>query len=358
VSSTTLSSSNFPEDRRPLRGISQRPGAAACPEAMTRDEIIAAHPLVEYCEKRGLKLRRQGHEWVGLCPLHEERTPSFSVNPEKQLYHCFGCGAGGSVIDLHMALRGLTNGEAMRELSNGSGGNVITEASAPPQAERKRVITRRLPRPLKWDRDMAQRVADSRGLHVTAVEFGFLWLQTLSFRYCYNVECWVLTDRSLRCAEARRIDKLMFPASINIAEHKSHTFGGFSDKGWPVGIQPPGFEDEWLQKHVHKIMLVEGGPDYLAACQIIVAQDENVLPVAIFGSGNNIAEDALLYFRERKTTIVAQGDDKGQGHAASERWKEQILSAGGEAQIIYLNKGMDLNDAVAAGATYNDIVLE
>ena len=87
---------------------------------MTREEIIAAHPLVEYCEKLGLTLKREGHEWVCLCPLHEERTPSFKINAEKQVFHCFGCDAGGSVIDLHMALRGLSIAEAMRELSNGN----------------------------------------------------------------------------------------------------------------------------------------------------------------------------------------------------------------------------------------------
>ena len=89
---------------------------------MTREEIITANPLVEYCEKIGLEMRREGHEWVCLCPLHDDRTPSFKINAEKQVFHCFGCGAGGSVIDLHMGMRGLSNGEAMRELS--SNGNV------------------------------------------------------------------------------------------------------------------------------------------------------------------------------------------------------------------------------------------
>ena len=88
---------------------------------MTRDDIIAAHPLIEYCEEIGLNLRRQGHEWACLCPLHEEWTPSFKANPEKRVFHCFGCGAGGSVIDLHMGLCGFSIAEAMRELSNGNG---------------------------------------------------------------------------------------------------------------------------------------------------------------------------------------------------------------------------------------------
>ena len=214
----------------------------------------------------------------------------------------------------------------------------------------------RLPLALPWDRDMAQRVADSRGLHITAVEFSFLWLKTLSFRHFCNVECWVLGDRSSRCVEARRIDREKFPASANVPERKSHTFSG-SDKSWPVGILPPGFEDEWLQKHVHKILLVEGGPDYLAACQIIAespATDfDNVLPVAILGASNDIADDALVHFSGRQTTIVAHGEDAGRD--AAERWKAQITGAGGAAQVFYLNQGTDLCDAVAAGITYDEI---
>ena len=261
-----------------------------------------------------------------------------------------------------MAWDGLTDGEAMRDLSNGTGfddrrGRSFDEIQAPPQAERKRVA--RLPSALKWDRDIAQRVADSRGLRITAVEFGFLWLKTLTFMRWCNAECWALGDRSRRCVEARRVDREKFPASANVAERKSHTFSGYSDKSWPVGIFPSGFEEEWLKANVHKILLVEGGPDYLAACQIIAespATDfDNVLPVAMLGAGNSIADDALVHFTGRQTTIVAHGDNGGRD--AAKRWAKQIQHAGGRVRIFNLNQNKDLCDFVAAGATYNDLRL-
>jgi hypothetical protein len=90
-----------------------------------RNTIIAAHPLLAYCHDIGLEMRRVGREWKCLCPLHNEQTPSFSVDTQKNLFHCHGCEAGGSVIDLHAKLRGLSIGEAMRDLSpyggNGNG---------------------------------------------------------------------------------------------------------------------------------------------------------------------------------------------------------------------------------------------
>lgn len=52
------------------------------------------------------RLAKKGARWGGLCPLHKEKTPSFSVDPVQGLYYCFGCGAGGDAIDLHMRLSG------------------------------------------------------------------------------------------------------------------------------------------------------------------------------------------------------------------------------------------------------------
>ena len=58
---------------------------------------VEAADMVEVVSGR-TQLRRSGARWTGLCPFHEERTPSFSVNPQDKLYYCFGCGAGGDII--------------------------------------------------------------------------------------------------------------------------------------------------------------------------------------------------------------------------------------------------------------------
>jgi len=60
-------------------------------------EVVAATDMVDVVSGR-TSLRRAGARWTGRCPFHEERTPSFSVNPVEKLYHCFGCGKGGDVI--------------------------------------------------------------------------------------------------------------------------------------------------------------------------------------------------------------------------------------------------------------------
>lgn len=71
-----------------------------------------------------LKLERRGKNMVGLCPFHSEKTPSFSVSPEKQLFHCFGCGASGNAFSLIMQMEKLTFPEAARFLARRSGVNI------------------------------------------------------------------------------------------------------------------------------------------------------------------------------------------------------------------------------------------
>ncbi|TWI57760.1 DNA primase [Halalkalibacter nanhaiisediminis] len=64
-----------------------------------------------------VQLKKQGRQYTGLCPFHGENTPSFSVSPDKQLYHCFGCGAGGNVFSFLMELEGLSFIESVKQLA-------------------------------------------------------------------------------------------------------------------------------------------------------------------------------------------------------------------------------------------------
>jgi DNA primase len=96
-------------------------------------EVVSAHT----------DLRRQGARYVGLCPFHDERTPSFSVEPTEKLYHCFGCGVGGDVIKFVEEKEGLGFAEAVEVLADRYGVELEREQEDP-QAERRRELRRRL----------------------------------------------------------------------------------------------------------------------------------------------------------------------------------------------------------------------
>ena len=65
------------------------------------EEIRSSVDIVDYINQF-VSLKRVGKNYVGLCPFHAEKTPSFTVSPDKQLYHCFGCGAGGNDFNFIM----------------------------------------------------------------------------------------------------------------------------------------------------------------------------------------------------------------------------------------------------------------
>lgn len=91
---------------------------------------------------RHVQLKKGGQNFLGLCPFHGEKTPSFTVSPAKQFYHCFGCGAHGSAIGFLMDQRGLSYVEAIHELAQQAGMTVPEEVRADrDQAQRSRGLT-------------------------------------------------------------------------------------------------------------------------------------------------------------------------------------------------------------------------
>jgi DNA primase len=84
------------------------------------DDLLARVDIVELIGEH-VTLKRAGHDFQGLCPFHDERTPSFTVSPRKQFYHCFGCGAHGSAIGFLMQHARLEFPEAVRELARRTG---------------------------------------------------------------------------------------------------------------------------------------------------------------------------------------------------------------------------------------------
>ncbi|MEM7021935.1 MAG: CHC2 zinc finger domain-containing protein, partial [Pseudomonadota bacterium] len=89
-------------------------------DSISLDEFKARLPLVEIVSRR-VKLTRRGHEYVGLCPFHNEKTPSFTVSESKGFYHCFGCQQNGNAIDFVMASEGLEFAEAVARLAELTG---------------------------------------------------------------------------------------------------------------------------------------------------------------------------------------------------------------------------------------------
>jgi len=95
-------------------------------------EIVSAHT----------DLRRQGVRWTGLCPFHDERSPSFGIHAEDKLYHCFGCGVGGDLFDFVAATENIDFPAAVELLADRYGVEVTREKEDPQAEQRRKARTR------------------------------------------------------------------------------------------------------------------------------------------------------------------------------------------------------------------------
>lgn len=84
------------------------------------NEVFAENDIVDYVSQY-VKLKRAGKDYSGLCPFHGEKTPSFHVSRDKQLFHCFGCGASGNLVQFVMRIEGLDFVEALKLLAERAG---------------------------------------------------------------------------------------------------------------------------------------------------------------------------------------------------------------------------------------------
>ncbi|WP_042197549.1 DNA primase [Paenibacillus camerounensis] len=107
------------------------------------ESVLARHDIVETVSKV-VHLTKQGKYLWGLCPFHSEKSPSFTVTPDRGVFHCFGCGMGGNAIKFRMEIEGLSFPEAVRIMAEesdiavpeGKGGTL-----SPPDPERDRLIS-------------------------------------------------------------------------------------------------------------------------------------------------------------------------------------------------------------------------
>lgn len=284
-------------------------------------------------------LKKSGASFQGLCPFHNEKSPSFNVNPARKTFHCFGCQAGGDALKWEQMYFNVTFVEACERLAAKAGIPLSSHSdggdrSARPQQKRKRVFRRDFPLVPDLDEGNAsehRRLAELRGLLPTTIEIamrkGFL-------RFCWWNEkrSWIVTDKTRVNAQVRHLDGS--PLFHNAAGKpvKAQTVTSSWSK-WPLGA---------ADIRTTQVLFAEGGPDFLAAIEIIDQYDLNVSPVGMLGASMPIHDKAMPFFRGKIVHIAEHTGEAGQG--ATARWAEQLA---GIAEVIACPMpDDDLNQAI------------
>jgi DNA primase len=337
------------------------------------DELIARADIVEVIGLR-VPLKKAGREYKACCPFHGEKTPSFWVSPEKQFYHCFGCGAHGTVLRFLMEHDRMSFPEAVEELAQRLGLEVPHEGGAPSQAKRAEdslydlmgrvaaFYTEALAREPK-----ARQYLERRGLErATLEQFGIgyapnSWNEVLK-RFGATegerrslVELGLIIERErgqIREGEHyydRFRDRVMFP--IRDVRGRVIAFGGrIIEQGEPKYLNSPEtplfhkgrelyglYETRRARSNLKRLLIVEGYMDAVRLHQAGITY-----AVATLGTATT-PEHFKRIFRLVNEVVFAFDGDKA-GRAAAWRALQHALPEareGREIRFLFLPEGHD-----------------
>ncbi len=344
------------------------------------DELIARADIVEVIGAR-VQLKKSGREWKACCPFHNEKTPSFWVSPDKQFYHCFGCGKHGTAIGFLMDHDHLAFPEAVEELASRLGLEVPREGgneSGPARADEP--LYELMARVARFYVESLGREARPRD-YLAKRGLSAATLERFQIGYAPNSWSEILKRFGADDAQRRRLlesgliierergqasfterhydrfrDRIMFP--IRDTRGRVIAFGGrIIDAGEPKYLNSPEtvlfhkgrelyalYETRRARSNLKRLVVVEG---YMDAVRL--HQEGIDYAVATLGTATT-AEHFRRIFRLVPEVVFAFDGDRA-GRAAAWRALQQALPEareGREIRFLFLPEGHDPDTLVAA----------
>jgi DNA primase len=332
------------------------------------EELLGRVDIVEVIERR-VPLKKAGREYQARCPFHDEKTPSFTVSPQKQFYHCFGCGAHGSAIGFLMNYEGLEFVDAVEELARMAGLQVPREAGAPRRPTEG--LYELLEAVATWYREQLRQ-------HPEAIDYlkqrGLSGEVAAQFGIGYAPAAWDGLIQALGTDERRmgllqragmlsqgksgHYDKfrhrIMFP--IHDRRGRVIAFGGraLGDDG-PKYLNSPETELFHKGRELYGLYLARKSQAKLERV-LVVEGYMDVVALAQFGFGNCVAtlgtattaDHAELLYRAADEVVYCFDGDRA-GRKAAWRALEATLPAlreGRQARFLFLPEGEDPDSLV------------
>jgi DNA primase len=356
--------------------------AGRIPDAFL-DDLVVRSDIVEVIGAR-VPLKKAGREYKACCPFHNEKSPSFWVSPDKQFYHCFGCGAHGTVIGFLMQYEKMEFLEAVADLAQRAGLELPHEAQAPRDpgtADLHDVMSLAA-------RFFEQNLADNARARSYAAARGIDAKTTSGFGLGYAPEAWdaLLKRFGTQDDERRRLfqvgliversnsgersnggeraagfydrfrDRLMFP--IRDSRGRVIGFGGrVIDQGEPKYLNSPEsplfhkgrelyglYEARQARRDFKRLMIVEGYMD-------VVRLHQAGITYAVATLGTATTQEHLNKLFKMTSEVVFCFDGDGAGRRAARRAMENALPMahdGHEFRFMFLPEGHDPDTLVAS----------
>jgi DNA primase len=345
------------------------------------EEVRARADIVEIVGEQ-VPLRRAGKDFRGLCPFHQEKTPSFYVVPGKGFYKCFGCGESGDVFSFLMKRQGLGFLDAVRQVARRVGVEIQEEAERQPEEHRELyeavAFAAERFRDSLWDEhigEQARRYLDGRGIgRETAERFGLGyaqdgWRTLLEAARAIGIEQDVLLAAGLikepeHADDARKREpydrfrhRLIFPIPDlrgRFIAFSGRTLERASDRvpKYLNSPETPIFHKgehlyglHWARAAIRReerVLLVEGQMDYVSLAANGI---ENV--VAGLGTAMTVEQAALLGRYASRALLLYDSD--AAGLKATFRTADALLRAGVHPLVVTLPEGDDPDSLVRQG---------
>lgn len=311
-------------------------------------------------------LKKAGSSFKGLCPFHNEKTPSFTVDRKKQLFHCFGCGAGGDVVSFIMQKEGLSYPDSLKYLAQKAGINLVFNESPGMSEKRKKLYEINKDIMMYFYKNLLtnkepQDYLLKRGLRSNIVNtfmLGFAkdsWDDLLNFARSNNIKEEDLLELGLiaKSKSGNYYDKyrnrLIFP--IIDTYGRIIGFGGRAiDNTMPKYLNSP--ESEVFKKRFNlyglnifkkqnkrDLILVEGYMD-------VIALNNNGIDIAVASLGTAFTVDQAKLAKRYADNIYICYDSDSAGIKATKRAIEIFREADIGVNIIQLGEGLDPDDFV------------
>jgi len=327
------------------------------------DQLLSRVDIVDVIDRR-VPLKKAGQNYQACCPFHGEKTPSFTVSPTKQFYHCFGCGAHGSAIGFLMEYGGLQFVDAVKSLADEAGLKVPEDANFQPKPRTGPDLTEFMAKAAAFYKEQlkvserAIAYLKKRGLTgQIAARFGLGYApaQSAALKQVFDhydapeLAAAGLVIDGERGRYDRFRDRIMFP--IRNTKGQVIAFGGrILDQGEPKYLNSPEtplfhkgsetyglFEGRQAIREAGKILVVEGYMDVVA-----LAQFDINYAVATLGTATTPIHARTLLRQTDKLYYCFDGDNAGR--KAAWRALENTLEAladGKEVFFLFLPEGED-----------------
>ncbi len=316
-----------------------------------------------------VKLQKAGKNWRGLCPFHHEKTPSFYVSEEKQLWHCFGCGKGGGIFDFIMQIENITFPEALKILAD-KAGIKLKKISFRDQSQKEKIYEINNKASLFFQKNLFSKRGEraleylkKRGLsEKTIKEFrlGFAldewhslenYLKEIGFKNQDLILAGLVSQSKQKIFDRFR-SRIMFPffnLSGKIAGFTGRIFNK-ENKGAGKYVNTPEtlvfnksnliyglFHSKDYIKKWDKVLIVEGQMDFLTAW-------EKGIKFVLATSGTAFSDSQLKIISRYSKNMLLCFDMDEAGQVASERIIPLALKFNFKIEVLTLLREKDLAD--------------